>query len=65
MGTSKWGDHDYYNQEFQIKVEDLHDENVFIRGGDLFVIDPVVFLDERGKMARISGSVSSATEELA
>lgn len=38
-------DHDYYSPETGVRVEDLHDENVLRSGGELFVIDPVIYLD--------------------
>lgn len=46
---------DYINRQNNIKIEDLHDENVLVGDdGLLYVIDPVIFLDEDGKMQRIS-----------
>lgn len=48
-------EHDYYNREKGIKVEDMHDENVLQDDeGNLFVVDPVIYLDDEGKMHRIS-----------
>lgn len=59
MGFEKipGSNNDYYNRESGVRVEDLHDENVLVdEHGDLFVIDPVVYLDDEGKMARIAAS---------
>ena len=49
---------DYINKQTGIRVEDMHDENV-LRGenGDLFVVDPVIFMDDEGKVMRISGKL--------
>jgi hypothetical protein len=45
---------DYFNPETGVRVEDLHDENVLVdEQGDLFVIDPVLYLDDDGKSHRI------------
>lgn len=45
---------DYYNREKGIRLEDMHDENIFIDDGEYFVIDPVIYLDDDGKMGRIT-----------
>lgn len=65
FGYKKVGEHDYFHPEYHIRVEDLHDENVFIRNGELFVIDPVIFLDDSGKETRLKGSIEMATAALA
>lgn len=36
--------HDYYNQELGIILEDLHDENVLTQSGMLYFIDTVFFI---------------------
>jgi hypothetical protein len=44
---------DYYNPRDGVRVEDLHDQNVLVgENGRLFVIDPVAYLDARGKAER-------------
>lgn len=49
--------HDYINKSTGIRVEDLHDENVLIGPGDmLYVVDPVIFLDENGKKQRLDAN---------
>lgn len=49
--------HDYINKVTGIRVEDLHDENVLIGPGNmLYVVDPVIFLDEDGKMDRLTAN---------
>jgi Serine/Threonine/Tyrosine Kinase found in polyvalent proteins len=35
---------DYYNKEFGLMLEDMHDENVIIREGILFFIDTVFYI---------------------
>lgn len=50
---------DYINDDSGVRVEDLHDENVFVKNGELHVIDPVIFLDDSGKKARLSGNITS------
>jgi hypothetical protein len=65
LGYEKINEVDYYHPELHIRVEDLHNENVFFRDGDIIVIDPVIFLDERGKEMRLSGSISDATAKAA
>jgi len=62
LGYQRVGTHDYYDPKQQIRIEDLHDENVFFKNGELFVIDPVIYLDERGKKRRLQGSVDAVTE---
>lgn len=48
-------EHDYINREKGIRVEDMHDENVLMDDdGNLFVIDPVIYLDDEGKKHRIT-----------
>ncbi len=61
--------HDYFNSETGVRVEDLHDENVLVdERGDLFIIDPVIYLDDQGKAARIAAAgplvFESLTEKL-
>lgn len=49
------GTDDYYNKLSGIKVEDMHDENVLIGpDGMMYVIDPVIYLDDEGKIGRIT-----------
>jgi hypothetical protein len=49
--------HDYINQEKGIRVEDMHDENVLMDDdGNIFVVDPVIYLDDEGKKHRITSS---------
>jgi hypothetical protein len=49
--------HDYYNKEKGIRVEDMHDENVLMDDdGNLFVVDPVIYLDDEGKRGRITST---------
>ena len=51
----KGTEHDYYNKEKGVKVEDMHDENVLMDDeGNMFVVDPVIYLDDDGKMGRIT-----------
>jgi len=51
---------DYHNPISGIRVEDLHDENVLVSAeGDLYIVDPVVYLDDEGKRHRLA-----ANEEL-
>lgn len=64
LGYKRVGTHDYYNPQYEVRVEDLHDENVFFKDGELFVIDPVIYLDEKGKKRRLRGSVDSVTESV-
>ena len=46
---------DYYNEETGIQVEDLHNENVLMgEDGQIYVIDPVIYLDDGGKHHRLS-----------
>lgn len=49
--------HDYYNPKTGIKVEDLHDENVLVgEDGLLYVVDPVIYLDDDGKVGRVTSN---------
>lgn len=49
--------HDYINREKGIRVEDMHDENVLQDdNGNIFVVDPVIYLDDEGKTHRITSS---------
>ncbi len=36
--------HDYYNEELHIILEDLHDENVLTQNGMLYFIDTVFYI---------------------
>lgn len=36
--------HDYYNEEFHLLLEDMHDENIISREGILFFIDTVFYI---------------------
>ena len=59
LGYQKGSDplrpHDYYNPKTGVKVEDLHDENVLVdKDGMLYVVDPVMYLDDEGKVGRIT-----------
>ncbi|WP_277349339.1 hypothetical protein [Pseudoflavitalea sp. G-6-1-2] len=38
---------DYYNNEFGLLLEDMHDENVIAKDGILFFIDTVFYVMER------------------
>lgn len=50
---------DYINREKGVRIEDLHDENVLIgKDGLLYVVDPVIYLDDDGKMNRITSQDS-------
>lgn len=64
LGYERVSGDDYYHPELNIKVEDLHNENVFMKGGEVYIIDPVIFLDDRGKKARVKGSISDVTAKL-
>jgi hypothetical protein len=35
---------DYFNDEFDLKLEDMHDENVIANGDVLFFIDTVFYV---------------------
>jgi len=49
------GSDDYYNEKSGIRVEDLHDENVLISPeGYMYIVDPLVYLDEDGKKHRLA-----------
>jgi len=54
--------HDYYNKEKGIRVEDLHDENVLFHNGNFYVVDPVIYLDDEGKSGRITSNNPLAHE---
>lgn len=46
--------HDYYNPRTMVRIEDLHDENVLVgEDGELYMVDPVPYLDDRGKGDRL------------
>ena len=45
-GFTNKKNNDYYNTEFNIILEDLHDENVLTNKGVLFFIDTVFFIIE-------------------
>jgi hypothetical protein len=45
-GFSNLRNNDYYNSEFGIILEDLHDENVLTKDGLLYFIDTVFYLTE-------------------
>jgi hypothetical protein len=52
-------EHDYINKEKGIRVEDMHDENVLMDDeGNIFVVDPVIYLDDEGKSARIASGTN-------
>ncbi len=38
--------HDYFNKDLGVIIEDLHDENVLTKDGILYFIDTVIFLTE-------------------
>ena len=56
LGFVRVGDSDdYYNEQTGIRVEDMHDENVLLgKDGVIYVVDPVVYLDDRGKQRRLA-----------
>lgn len=37
--------HDYYNNEYGLILEDMHDENVILKSGKLFFIDTVFYIN--------------------
>jgi len=41
---------DYFNEEFGLLLEDMHDENVITTGGKLFFIDTVFYITKNGKV---------------
>jgi hypothetical protein len=41
---------DYFNQDFDLLLEDMHDENVITTGGKLFFIDTVFYITRNGKV---------------
>jgi len=48
-------DHDYINKEKGVKLEDMHDENILMDDdGNIYVVDPVIYLDDEGKKKRIT-----------
>lgn len=52
-------EHDYINRDKGIRLEDMHDENVLMDDeGNFFVIDPVIYLDDSGKMKRITSEIN-------
>jgi hypothetical protein len=47
--------HDYINKEKGVKLEDMHDENILMDDeGNIYVVDPVIYLDDEGKKKRIT-----------
>jgi hypothetical protein len=55
IGFKRQGDSDdYYNEELDISIEDLHDQNALINESGMEIIDPVTFLAERGKAKRLN-----------
>lgn len=54
LGFERQQDDNYYSRSLGVLVEDLHDENVVIgEDGELYVIDPALYLDDRGKGQRL------------
>ena len=46
---------DFYNPDTGVIVEDLHDENVLVSPeGHLYIVDPIIYLDEQGKSHRLA-----------
>ena len=46
---------DFYNPNTGVLVEDLHDENVLVSpDGHLYIVDPIIFLDDMGKSHRLA-----------
>jgi hypothetical protein len=43
-GFSNTKRQDYYNKEFELVLEDMHDENVIAKGDTLFFIDTVFYI---------------------
>jgi hypothetical protein len=41
--------HDYYNEELNLILEDLHDENVLTQNGMLYFIDTVFYINNKKK----------------
>ncbi|SEA14015.1 hypothetical protein SAMN05192529_1093 [Arachidicoccus rhizosphaerae] len=41
---------DYFNQDFDLLLEDMHDENVITIDGKLFFIDTVFYITKNGKV---------------
>ncbi len=55
IGFKRQGDSDdYYNEELDISIEDLHDQNALINENGMEIIDPVIFLAESGKARRLN-----------
>lgn len=38
---------DYFNKEYSLILEDMHDENVILKSGKLFFIDTVFYMDSK------------------
>lgn len=54
LGFERVRNDDYFNKKLGIWAEDLHDENVLEgRDGKLYIIDPVIYMDDDGKAHRI------------
>ena len=54
LGFARQQDNNYCSNSLGVLVEDLHDENVVIgEDGELYVIDPAPYLDDRGKGQRL------------
>lgn len=55
MGFKQRRGPDFYNPDTGVLVEDLHDENVLVSpDGHLYIVDPIIFLDETGKSHRLA-----------
>lgn len=55
MGFKQKRGPDFYNPNTGVLVEDLHDENVLVSpDGHLYIVDPVIFLDDEGKSHRLA-----------
>lgn len=48
-GFKKYYRQDYYNADFGLILEDMHDENVIVNSDKLFFIDTVFYIDEKGE----------------
>lgn len=48
---------DYYNHQYGLILEDMHDENVIIKEGKLFFIDTVFYTVDPLKRHSTSGSI--------
>ncbi len=54
LGFERQQDDNYYSRALGILVEDLHDENVVTgEDGELYMIDPALYLDDRSKGLRL------------